>query len=145
MCRGHDGLPRSHRQNQSQDAYDLTAASIIRSEWYHALRWLFERYDYFIVPTAQVFPFDIALHWPREVAGQKMETYHEWMKAACLISMSGTPALAVPAGFSRNGLAIGVQIVAPVHREVSCLQLAYAYELAATGITGRLPALLGQI
>jgi amidase len=126
-------------------AYDLTAASIIRSEWYHALRRLFERYDYFIVPTAQVFPFDVALHWPREIAGHKMETYHEWMKAACLISMSGAPALAVPAGFGSDGLAIGVQIVAPVHREASCLQLAYAYELAAKATTTRLPTLLGQM
>ncbi len=86
-------------------AYDLTAASIIRSEWHHALRRLFERYDYFIVPTAQVFPFDVALHWPRQIAGHEMATYHEWMKAACLISMSGAPALAVPAGFRQRRVA----------------------------------------
>jgi amidase len=126
-------------------AYDLAAASIIRSEWYHALRRLFERYDYFIVPTAQVFPFDVALRWPREIAGHKMDTYHEWMKVACLISMFGTPALAVPAGFGSKGLAIGVQIVTPIHREVSCLQLAYAYELASKAATTRLPTQLGQV
>ena len=39
------------------------------------------------------------IHWPQEIAGQKMETYHEWMKAVLLVSMSGCPALAVPAGF----------------------------------------------
>jgi amidase len=123
-------------------AYDITAASVVRTEWYEALRRFFERYDYFIVPTAQLFPFDIDMHWPVEIAGRKMETYHEWMKAVCLISMSGCPALAVPAGFGRQGLPIGLQIVAPIHSEVACLQLAYAYEMATNWTGTRLPKLL---
>ena len=49
-------------------AYDITAASAVRSEWYHAVRRFFERYDYFVVPTAQLFPFPIELTWPREIA-----------------------------------------------------------------------------
>ena len=52
------------------------------------------------------------------------------MKPAFLISMFGAQALAVPAGFGSSGLAIGAQIAAPIHCERSCLQLAYAYELA---------------
>jgi amidase len=114
-----------------QSAYDITAASVVRSEWYQAVRRLFESYDYFIVPTAQVFPFDVDLHWSQEIAGQKMETYHEWMKAVLLVSMSGCPALAVPAGFSDQNLPIGIQISAPNHREFDCLQLGYAYSLAS--------------
>jgi hypothetical protein len=47
-------------------------------------------------------PFDADLHWPQEIASRKMETYHEWMKAVLLISMSGCPALAVPAGFGNQ-------------------------------------------
>ncbi|HEY1863422.1 MAG TPA: hypothetical protein VGG77_06975 [Roseiarcus sp.] len=61
------------------------------------------------------------------------------MKAAFLISMFGAQALAVPAGFASNGLAIGVQIAAPIHCERSCLQLAYAYQLTRKGTTTRLP------
>jgi amidase len=94
------------------------------------------------VPTAQVFPFDAELHWPQAIAGKRMETYHEWMKAVLLISMSGCPALAVPAGFSARGLPMGLQIVAPDRRELECLQLAYAYGMAASRTTARLPALL---
>jgi amidase len=124
-------------------AYDITAASVVRSEWYQAVRRFFERYDYFIVPTAQVFPFDADLHWPQEIAGRKMETYHEWMKAVLLVSMSGCPALAVPAGFGNQNLPIGIQIIAPDHRELDCLQLAYAYTMAANWTNARLPSLLG--
>ena len=125
-----------------QSAYDITAASVVRSEWYQAVRRFFERYDYFIVPTAQVFPFDVDLHWPQEIAAKKMETYHEWMKAVLLVSMSGCPALAVPAGFGNAGLPIGIQIVAPDHHELDCLQLAYAYTMAANWTNSRLPGLL---
>ena len=122
-------------------AFDVAAASAIRSEWYQAMRRLFEAYDYFIAPTSQTFPFDVDLTWPREIAGRRMETYHEWMKANCLISMSGCPALAAPAGFNAQGLPIGIQIVAPFRGEAACLQLASAYE-RATECSARLPPLL---
>ena len=125
-------------------AYDITAASVIRSEWYQAVRQFFERYDYFIVPTAQVFPFDAELHWPTEIAGRKMETYHEWMKAMLLVSMSGCPALAVPAGFDERNLPMGIQIVAPNRRELDCLALGYAYTTAANWTNTRLPSLLAS-
>jgi amidase len=126
-----------------QSAYDITAASVVRSEWYEAVRRLFESYDYFIVPTAQVFPFDVELHWPQEIAGQKMETYHEWMKAMLLVSMSGCPALAAPAGFGgEHNLPMGIQIIAPNHRELDCLRLGHAYTSAVDWTSTRPPALL---
>jgi amidase len=94
-----------------------------------------------ILPTAQLFPFDVNLHWPQEIAGKKMQTYHEWMKVVLPVTMSGCPALAAPAGFGNGGLPIGIQIVGPIHAELACLQLAYGYD-TATSWSKRLPALL---
>jgi len=125
-----------------QSAFDISAASVVRTEWYQAVRRLFERCDYFIIPTAQMFPFGVDMDWPREVAGHRTATYHEWMKATLLVTMSGCPALAAPAGFSENGLPIGIQIVGPNRGELGCLQLAYAYELATDWTHARLPPLL---
>ena len=127
-----------------QSARDITAASVVRTEWTQSVRKFLERYDFWVLPSAQVFPFDINQHWPQEIAGQKMQTYHEWMKGALLVTMSGCPALAAPAGFSDAGLPIGIQIIAPNRHEFSCLQLAYAYESALSGATRRLPPLLGR-
>jgi amidase len=124
-------------------AYDISAASVVRTEWYQAVRSFFEKYDYFIVPTAQLFPFDVNLHWPQEIAGRKMETYHEWMKVVLPITMSGCPALAAPAGFGAHELPAGIQIVAPNRAEFACLQLAHAYDIATNWSTKRLPGLLG--
>jgi len=125
------------------NAFDVSAASAVRTEWYQAVRRFFEKYDFFIVPTAQLFPFDVNMHWPQEIAGKKMTTYHEWMKCVLPVTMSGCPALAVPAGFSNGGLPIGIQIVGPLHAELACLQLGFAYDTATSWSAKRLPALLG--
>ena len=125
-----------------QSAYDITAASVVRNDWTQVVRRFFERYDYFIAPTAQVFPFNVEQHWPQEIAGRKMQTYHEWMKAVLLITMSGSPALAVPAGFNDQGLPIGIQLIGPNRQEFSLLQLAYAYESTLGPEHRRLPPLL---
>jgi len=120
-------------------AYDVAALSALRTGWSRAVARLFERYDYWIVPTAQVFPFPVEQHWPREVGGRAMHSYHEWMQVVCLVTMAGTPALAVPAGFSPAGLPMGVQIVAPLHHDAQCLAAAAAYEAVAGDLLARRP------
>ena len=114
----------------------------MRTAWSASVRRLFERYDFLVMPTAQVFAFDIGETWPHAIAGQQMQTYHEWMKAVCLITMAGCPSLAVPAGFGSQGLPMGLQIIAPVHHEMDCLKLGFAYETAMDWTAKRLPSLL---
>lgn len=120
-------------------AFDVRAASAVRTQWYGAIRRLFARYDYLVAPATQILPFDAAKDWPHEINGIAMHTYHEWQKGNFLITMSGCPALAVPAGFSANGLPIGIQIVAPVHLERACLRLGQAYCQATNLIATHLP------
>ncbi len=122
--------------------FDVTAASTVRTAWSNAVRRLFARYDYLIMPTAQVYAFDVNETWPREIAGHGMATYHEWMKAVCLVTMAGCPSLAAPAGFGENGLPMGLQIIAPVGHEMDCLRLAHAYEAATGWVAKRPPPLL---
>jgi amidase len=122
----------------SLSAFDITAASEARTTWSMAVKKLFDRFDYLILPSSQVLPFPVEECWPKTVAGEAMRTYHEWMKASLLITLAGNPALAAPAGFGAAGLPIGLQIVGPNRGEVACLQLAKAYE-AATGWTSKRP------
>ena len=127
---------------QRLSALDITAASAVRTEWYQATRRFFETYDYFIVPTAQVFPFDANLHWPKEIAGVRMNVYYEWQNGVIPTTLAGSPALAVPVGFNAAGLPMGIQIAGPNHSDLSCLQLAHAYDLATGWTKRRLPQLL---
>jgi amidase len=127
---------------RSLSAFDVSAQSVIRSEWGRAVRVLFTKYDFWIVPTAQLFPFPVDTPWPRTIAGKEMRTYHEWMKAVSLVTLAGCPSLAVPAGFGRAGLPIGLQIIGPVHSELQCLQIGAMFEDANRSNVARRSPLL---
>jgi Asp-tRNA(Asn)/Glu-tRNA(Gln) amidotransferase A subunit family amidase len=84
-------------------------------------------YEFFVLPVSQVLPFDVALPYPTEIAGVRMESYIAWMKSAWYISTTGNPALALPAAFSNGGLPIGVQIVGRHHDDLGVFQLGHAF------------------
>ena len=69
-----------------------------------------------------------------------MRTYHEWMMGVCLVTLTGCPSLAVPAGFGKAGTPIGLQIIAPVHEEIAALRLGAAYE-SGDELDGEAPAI----
>jgi amidase len=62
----------------------------------------FEQWDFLALPTAQVFPFDAELDWPRSVNGKTMDTYHRWMEVVLPATMAGLPAVSLPVLPSRN-------------------------------------------
>jgi amidase len=107
---------------------DVHFASKRRSAWYQYLLTLFERFDYLILPSAQVFPFDADMHWPKEIDGRTMDTYHRWMEVVIPASMAGLPVAAMPAGFSGGGLPNGIQIIGKPRADKAVLELALAYE-----------------
>ncbi|KRV81411.1 amidase [Pseudomonas citronellolis] len=111
-------------------AMDVYRATVARSDWYRAIQRLFERYDYLLLPSAQVFPFDKNLHWPKEVAGRAMDTYHRWMEVVIPATLSGCPVANVPVGFNEQGLPMGLQIIGRHQADMAVLQLAHAYEQA---------------
>jgi len=123
-------------------AIDLYAASVQRSSVYQAYRTAFETYDFLALPTAQVFPFDADLHWPRTVAGTAMDSYHRWMEIVAGPSLAGCPVAAVPAGFGPGGLPCGIQLVGRFQHDRAVLQLAYAYQQVARDILSVLPPAL---
>ncbi|KGJ03231.1 amidase [Paracoccus halophilus] len=118
----------------------IFAASTTRSAWYQAMLDLFRRYDFLILPSAQIFPFDASLHWPAEIAGRTMDSYHRWMEVVIPATLAGVPALAVPAGFGPGGLPIGLQILGPARQDRRLLELGHAYDLAQP-FTAREPPL----
>lgn len=113
---------------QGLSAGEVYAASVIRSEWYRHMLTLFARYDFLVLPSAQVFAFDAELHWPDEIAGRRMDTYHRWMEVVIGPSMAGLPVAAMPAGFGAAGLPSGIQIIGRPRADRAVLELAMAYE-----------------
>jgi amidase len=125
-------------------AFEVVEANLVRTAWYQAVRRFFEKYDFMIAPAGQVFPFDATVHWPKEVGGVSMDTYHRWMQVMIPISMSGCPALGATAGFNDAGLPMGIQIAGPNQAELACMQIAHAYEEATKWVMKHPPLLLGS-
>lgn len=122
-------------------AVELQRASQARSDWYRALERAFQQFDYLAVPSAQVFPFDAQLHWPTEVAGRTMDTYHRWMEVVIGPTLAGLPSINVPVGFGERGLPMGMQLIGRHHADLAVLQLAHAYEQIARWRDTRPPLL----
>jgi amidase len=125
-----------HESAKKFSASDFMKASVTRSQFYQHLRVLFERYDFLVLPSAQVWPFDIELRWPQQIAGKTMDTYHRWMETVIYATFAGLPAMSVPSGFCEvsaqrsKPLPNGLQIIGKPRGDLELLQLAAAYEQA---------------
>ena len=112
-------------------AADIGAAEIKRTELYQRMRRFMNRYEFFVLPTVQALPFDVTQEYVAEIEGVKMETYIDWMKSCYFISITGHPAISVPAGFTTDGLPVGLQIVGRHRDDWGVLQIAHAFEQAS--------------
>ncbi|CAK7256725.1 amidase [Shinella sp. YE25] len=119
-------------------AAEVYAASLGRSDWLRHVMGLFETYDFLILPSAQVFPFEAGLDWPKAIAGRAMDTYHRWMEVVIGPTLAGLPVAAMPAGFGANGLPAGIQIIGRPRADRDVLAAAARYE-AATDWLSRHP------
>jgi amidase len=107
---------------------DVGRAEVMRTELYHRMRALTERYEFLAAPVAQVLPFDVNEPWVRAINGQPMQTYVDWMKSCYFITVSGSPAISIPCGFSAEKLPVGLQLVGRSRGDFAVLQLAHAFE-----------------
>jgi amidase len=89
-----------------------------------------EKYEFLITAVNQVPPFDATEPWPTTIEGVAMENYVAWMKTAYWISTTCRPAISVPAGFTDDGLPVGIQIVGRYRDDLNVLRMAHAFEQA---------------
>ena len=122
---------------------DIGRAMRLRSEIYRRAQDFFAEYEFLLLPVSQLPPFSNEIPYPTEVAGTPMTTYIEWMRSCSRITVTGHPAISVPAGFTPDGLPVGLQIVGRARDDVGVLQLAHAFE-AATGFWRQRPPLVAE-
>lgn len=94
------------------------------------MRSFFSSYDVLAIPVSQVPPFPADQEFPSAINGKPMATYLDWMRSAYFITVTGCPAIAVPAGVTQSGLPAGVQLVAPHGSDRRLLEIAAAFETA---------------
>ena len=111
---------------------DLSRATVLHAALAERVSAFFESVEVLACPVTQVAPFDVTLDWVHDIDGQPQHTYLDWMASAYLISVTGLPAISVPAGFTPDGLPVGLQLVGRRRADWPLLGVAHAFE-AATG------------
>lgn len=135
-----ESLAENIRAGESLTGADIARGYRQRSALAERMRLFFEDHDVLVLPVSQVPPFPADQEYPADINGQVQETYLDWMRSAFLITVTGCPAMSVPAGFTQQGWPVGLQIVTSANSERRLLSIAHAFE-QATGAGGRRPPL----
>jgi amidase len=120
------------RLGETLSGADVARAYTQRTTLSERMRHFFTSYDVLVLPVSQVPPFPADQEYPSAINGRPMETYLDWMRSAYLITVTGCPAISVPAGHTRDGLPVGIQIVAPHGADRRLLEIAAAFEAATS-------------
>jgi amidase len=113
----------------------LSGAEVARAMTQHTdllgrMRAFHARHEFIACTVSQLPPFDVTLDWPKQIEGVPLDGYLAWMRSAYWITATFAPAISVPAGFTPEGLPVGMQIVGARGQDFAVLQLAHAFEQA---------------
>ena len=133
-------------QSHGLSAEDLMRASTTRTHLYHHLLALLQDHDVLALPSAQVWPFERSLAWPKVIVTlngtRAMDTYHRWMEVVIYATLAGLPVLNIPTGFNKEGLPMGIQLIGQPQGEVALIKAGRAYERQISDWLSVKPAVL---
>jgi amidase len=119
------------RAGETLTGADVALAFARRTTVMETMRRFFASHDVLLLPTSQVPPFPADQEFPSSVNGRPMASYLDWMRSAYLVTVTGCPAISVPAGHTADGLPVGVQLVGPHGADRRLLEVAAGFEAAA--------------
>lgn len=96
----------------SLNASEIARAEAQRAEIVRRTHAFFAHYDLLMTPATIVPPYPVQTRYVEECAGVRFDNYIDWLAIAYSISLTTAPALSLPCGFTREGLPVGLQIVA---------------------------------
>jgi aspartyl-tRNA(Asn)/glutamyl-tRNA(Gln) amidotransferase subunit A len=106
--------------------------------------WRFmQKYDLLLTPTIAVPAFAQGIHGPETIDAKKVGPF-QWIVFTQPFNMTGQPAASLPAGFTREGLPVGLQIVGRHLDDATVLRASAAFE-AASPWKDKWPPMLAQM
>jgi len=117
---------------------EVVAAEIAHGEIIRRAAKFFEQYDLLICPAVMCPPFPVETRYVSELDGVKLEGYMGWLALTCALSITACPILALPGGFTGDGLPVGLQVAGPLRSEAKLFSYG-AYLEQLLGFAGRLP------
>ncbi len=111
-------------------AEQLTSANVGRKAVANASARFFSRYDLLLTPTLAVPPFEHGIQGPTVIDGRDVEPFY-WLSFTFPWNLTGQPAATVPAGFTPEGLPVGLQITGRRLDDALVLRASAAFEAAS--------------
>lgn len=121
------GLRRAVEAGLALRGVDFPNALLARQNFWEKAGRLFERFDLLLCPTLAVPPFAAGQDDPDPLEGERLRPL-QWVRFTYPFNLTGQPAASVPAGWTRNGLPVGLQIVGDRAADALVLRAARAWE-----------------
>ncbi|MGW0999685.1 amidase [Streptomyces sp. NPDC002523] len=115
---------------QSWTAEQFTDANIARKAIVNKMARLMSNYDLFVTPTTAVPPFAVDIQGPERIDG-RMVSHTAWTGFTLAANLTGQPSVSVPAGWTSDGLPVGLQITGRHLADAEVLRAAASFERAA--------------
>lgn len=107
----------------------ITDAMVARKKVTNEAWRFFRTYDLLLTPTIAVPAFKQGVQGPETIEGKPAAPF-QWIAFTYQFNLTGQPAATVPAGFTKDGLPIGLQIVGRHLDDVTVLKASAAFEKA---------------
>ena len=117
-----------YKKGQEINSEDLQLAIDQKQKCLNQIDSIFGNFDFLALPSAQIFPFDKNLQFPTSINNIELDTYHRWLEVFILSSLLHLPTFTIPVGFNRNGLPMGIQIIARNKDDLKLFSFVSKYE-----------------
>lgn len=111
-------------------AEQFTDALMVRKAVQNKMWRLMQNYDLLLTPTLAVPPFEVGIQGPTSIEGRQVEPF-EWLHFTYPLNFTGQPAASVPAGWTEDGLPVGMQVIGRHLDDATVLRASAAFEAAA--------------
>ena len=108
---------------------EFTDAKAVRQSVVNRMWRFMQRFDILLTPTLAVPPFPVHMQGPEIIDGQMVDSAR-WLAFTFPMNLTGQPAASIPAGFTKDGLPVGLQIIGRHLDDPTVLRASAAFEAA---------------
>ncbi len=118
-----------YKKGKDVNSEDLQLAIDLKQKCLNQIDLIFGNFDFLALPSAQTFPFDKNLQFPKTINNIELDTYHRWLEVFILSSLLDLPTFTIPVGFNKNGLPMGMQIIGRNKDDLKLFSFVSKYEI----------------
>ena len=123
-------LRQNIAQGRALSADQIYDAQRNRTRIYHAMRGFLGGFDVLACAVMGLPAGPVDEEFPREINGEPVTDYIDWLRFSFLPVVAGLPALSMPVGFLADGMPVGLQLIGPPRGEALLLAAARGIEAA---------------